>query len=117
MSSHAGHEEMFPRMTSFIKNSRWRPDLLKACISLAGLPRTFKLNGADSIFLNTVTTHQSIFFHSLANEKGVSNKKKDNHAQLHHNPRVFYSLSKFVRSLIWLSVGPFFTHCSTGPCF
>ena len=24
--------EVFPRMTSQIKNSRWRPDLLKACI-------------------------------------------------------------------------------------
>ena len=23
----------FPRMTSFIENSRWRPDLLKACIA------------------------------------------------------------------------------------
>ena len=27
---------IFPRMTSFTENSRWRPDLLKACIRLAG---------------------------------------------------------------------------------
>ena len=33
------------------------------------------LPGADSIFFNTVATHQSFFFHSLTNEKGVSNKK------------------------------------------
>ena len=25
--------EVFPQMTSYIKNSRWRPDLLKACIA------------------------------------------------------------------------------------
>ena len=25
---------IFPRMTSFIENSGWRPDLLKACVSL-----------------------------------------------------------------------------------
>ena len=31
--------EVFPRMTSRIKNSRWRPDLLKACI----LQRLFKV--------------------------------------------------------------------------
>ena len=33
------------------------------------------LPGADSIFFNTVTTHQSFFLNSLTNEKGVSNKK------------------------------------------
>ena len=33
------------------------------------------LPGADSIFFNTVATHQSFFFNSLTNEKGVSNKK------------------------------------------
>ena len=30
---------------------------------------------ADTIFFNTVTTHQSFFFNSLTNEKGISNKK------------------------------------------
>ena len=29
--------EVFPRMTSFIENSRWRPDLLKAFIVLLQL--------------------------------------------------------------------------------
>ena len=33
------------------------------------------LPGADSIFFNTVATHQSFFHNSLTNEKGVSNKK------------------------------------------
>ena len=28
--------EVFLRMTSYIKNSRWRPDLLKECISIDG---------------------------------------------------------------------------------
>ena len=41
-------------------------------ISIAGSPRTFKVNGTDSIFFNTVKTHQSIFFFT----KGVSNKKR-----------------------------------------
>ena len=27
-----GSHLIFPRMTSFVENSRWRPDLLKACI-------------------------------------------------------------------------------------
>ena len=33
------------------------------------------LPGADSIFLNTVPSHQSFFFNSLTEEKRVSNKK------------------------------------------
>ena len=33
---------IFPRMTSFIENSRWRPDLLKACISEMSLKNFFK---------------------------------------------------------------------------
>ena len=31
---------IFPRMTSFIENSRWRPDLLKACIPGAIIEKT-----------------------------------------------------------------------------
>ena len=85
---------------------------IQGAISIAGSPRTFKLNGDDSIFLNTVTTHQSIFFHSLTSEKGVSNKKRIAvHICIIILTRVFHSFLMFVRFLIRLSVGPFFTHC------
>ena len=33
------------------------------------------LPDADSIFFNTVATHQAFFLNNLTNEKGVSNKK------------------------------------------
>ena len=33
------------------------------------------LPDADSIFFNTVASHQSFFFNSLPNENGVSNRK------------------------------------------
>ena len=50
------------------------PPLLKC--SWTGGVVDFKngLPGADSIFFDTVTTHQS-FFNSLTSEKGVSNKQ------------------------------------------
>ena len=51
-------------------------------------------------FLTQLQLINHFFFDSLINEKGVSNKKKCNHAQQHHNFRVFHSLSKFVRSLL-----------------
>ena len=51
-------------------------------------------------FLIQLQLINHFFFDSLINEKGVSNKKKCNHAQQHHNFRVFHSLSKFVRSLL-----------------
>ena len=68
------------------------------------------LPGADSIFLNTVMTHQSCF-NSFKNKKGISNKKS---VTMHSSTIIFacviYFLSLCILSL-WLFIGPFFSHC------
>ena len=38
------------------------------------------------------------FFNCLTNEEGVSDKKKCNHAQQHHDFRVLHLLQKFAQS-------------------
>ena len=64
------------------------------------------LPGANSMFLNTPTTHQSFFFNSLTKEKGISNTKFTNmhmHVNMHSrncNFRKFHLLQKFVGPLL-----------------
>ena len=60
---------------------------------LNGLP------GVDSLFSNTVTTHQS-FLLIINKRKRGQQRKKYNHAQQYHNFNMFHLLSKFVRSLV-----------------
>ena len=56
------------------------------------------LPGADSIFFNTVTTHQSFFLIVYQTRKELVTKKY-NHAQQQHNFRVSFT-SRIVRSLL-----------------
>ena len=57
------------------------------------------LPGAYSIFFNTVTTHQSFVLIVLQTRKELVTTSC-NHAQQHHNFRVFHLLQNFVRSLL-----------------
>ena len=68
------------------------------------------LPGADSIFFNTVTTHQSFFLNSLTNEKGVSNKDVTMHSSSIISTCFIYFKSLSVLSLR-LCLEPFFSHC------
>ena len=56
------------------------------------------LPGADSIFFNTVTTHQSFFLIVYQTRKELVTKKC-NHAQQHHNFPVSFT-SPIVRSVL-----------------
>ena len=69
------------------------------------------LPGANSMFLNTATTHQSFFFNSLTNEKGISNTKftnMDMHVNMHSTIVIFASFIYF-KSLSVLSLRLFRT--------
>ena len=69
------------------------------------------LPGANSMFLNTPTTHQSFFFNSLTNEKGISNTKFTNmhmHVNMHSTTVIFASFIYF-KSLSVLSLRLFRT--------
>ena len=67
------------------------------------------LPGANSMFLNTATTHQSFFFNSLTNEKGISNTKLTNmHVNMHSTIVIFASFIYF-KSLSVLSLRLFRT--------
>ena len=69
------------------------------------------LPGANSMFLNTATTHQSFFFNSLINGEGISNRKFTNmhmHVNMHSTIVIFASFIYF-KSLSVLSLRLFRT--------
>ena len=74
------------------------------------------LPGADSIFFNTVMTHQSCF-NSFKNKKGISNKE----SVTMHSSTIIFACFIYLLSTCQFSpcgcLGPFFSHCWTEPRF